>query len=80
MSDFEKYFYKNIGQKIRFYRQQKGLTQEKLSEILDLNPKYIGHVERCERLISNKVLIKIFKLWHIQPEDFYKFDEKFHWS
>ena len=77
MSNFEEYFYSNIGKKIRLYREQNGYTQEKLSEILDLNNKYIGHVERCERYISLKTVIKLLELWNIQPEEFFKFDKKY---
>lgn len=73
MSSFEKYFYKNIGAKIRFYREKYGLSQEDLSSILGKNIKYIGHIERCERYISNKMLIKLLELWKLQPEEFYKF-------
>jgi len=77
MSTFKKYFYRNIGKKIRYYREKNGLTQEKLAEILNYNEKYIGHVERCERYISNIALVKLLELWQIQPEDFYKFETKY---
>lgn len=72
-SSFKQYFYKQIGQKIRLYRKARNLTQEQLSEILGLNYKYIGHVERCERKISIKVLIKIMEFFQIQPRDFFNF-------
>ncbi len=77
MSSFESYFYKNIREKIRFYRVKNGLTQEKLSEILDMNPKYIGHIERCERVISTKSLIKLIEFFELQPEEFFNFEEKY---
>lgn len=77
MSSFEDYFYKNIGKKIRFYREKEGLTQEQLSEMLGLNIKYIGHIERCERYISNKTLVRLMEMWKLQPEEFYKFDLKY---
>ncbi len=77
MSSFEKYYYENIGKKIRYYRIRANYTQEKLSEILELNEKYIGHIERSERCISNKVLIKLLKIFKIQPQEFFNFDEKY---
>lgn len=80
MSSFNKYFYQNVGKKIRKYRTERGLTQEKLSEMLNLNLKYIGHVERFERKISNSTLIKLMELWQIQPEDFFKFNNKYNWE
>lgn len=74
---FEQFFYKNIAKKIKKYRCYYGYTQERLSEILDLNLKYIGHIERCERKISTKVLIKIIYFFKISPNDFFDFDEKY---
>ena len=52
--DFEREIYVNLGKNIRKFRQAKGLSQEKLSELLDANTKFIGHVERVERFISLK--------------------------
>lgn len=75
MSSFKKFYYRNIGKKVRFYRKKYGYTQEQLSDILDLNLKYIGHIERSERCISNKVLIKLLELFKVQPVEFFDFDE-----
>lgn len=80
MSTFEQYFYQQIGLKIRKYRQLRGLTQEQLSELLGLNYKYIGHVERCERNISNKVLIQLLELFRITPQEFFDFDKLYIWD
>ncbi len=41
---------KILAEAIRFYRKRLDLTQEKLGELADLNPKYIGEVERCETI------------------------------
>lgn len=80
MSCFEKYFYVHIGNKLRKYRLDNNLTQEELAELLGLNLKYIGHIERQERKISLKVLLKIIQFFKIQPEDFFKFDNKYNWK
>ncbi len=80
MSSFADYYYKNIAKKIRKYRTELGYTQEQLSEILEKNIKYIGHVERCERKISNKKLIELIDFFKVQPADFYNFDETFNWD
>lgn len=77
MSSYSEFFYKNLVKKIKFYRLKSGYTQEQLSEILGLNLKYIGHIERCERMISNKVIVELLELWHLQPHEFYDFDEKY---
>ena len=59
--DFEKEIYIKLGQNIKKYRLAKNFSQEKLSELLDANPKFIGHVERVERYISLKKLYKFHK-------------------
>ncbi len=38
-----------IGQRIRHYRTEKGLSQEKLAEMAGCHPTYIGQVERGEK-------------------------------
>ena len=80
MSSFNEYYQKNIAKQLRRYRLKYNLTQEKLSEILGKNIKYIGHIERCERQISNKTLMEIFEILRIQPKDFYNFDNYYSWK
>lgn len=79
MSSFEEYFYKNIALQIRKYRIERGLTQEQLSEMLDKNEKYIGHIERYERKISNTTIIQLLDLWQLQPQVFYSFSDFYPW-
>jgi XRE family transcriptional regulator, regulator of sulfur utilization len=50
-----------IGGTIRFRRKKAGFTQEKLAEMVDLNPKYLGEVERGEKIISIEALLRISK-------------------
>lgn len=40
---------KTVGQRIRSYRTQLGLSQEKLAELSDYHPTYIGQIERGEK-------------------------------
>ncbi len=70
--DFEREIYVNLGKNIRKFRQAKGLSQEKLSELLDANTKFIGHVERVERFISLKKLIQLSKILETPLEEFLK--------
>lgn len=48
-----------IGKKIRSLRKKMGLTQEKLSEISNIHPTYLGQIERGEKEPSLKTLIRI---------------------
>ena len=50
---------KALAQALRRYRREAKLTQERLGELADLNPKYIGEVERMEKTISLDALARI---------------------
>lgn len=52
---------KEVGARIRQYRLQKKLSQEKLAELSDLNTVYIGVIERGEKNPSIDILYKISK-------------------
>lgn len=73
--NFEERIYSNLGKNIRKYRLAKGFSQEKLSEILEANSKFIGHVERVERYVSLKKLIQISKVLDIPMKTLFDFNE-----
>ena len=50
---------KIIGQRIRNYRTQKGLSQEKLAELAACHPTYIGQLERGEKNATLESVEKI---------------------
>lgn len=50
-----------IGQRIRFYRKKKKLSQEKLAELCDFHPTYIGQLERGEKNPSIESIYKLTK-------------------
>ena len=60
-----------LGKNIKFYRYKNRLTQEKLAEILDVSPNYIGRIERgqhnpsLEKIakIANVLNVKVFELF-----------------
>ena len=55
MSDITKI----VGQRIRNYRNQRGLSQEKLAEISGCHPTYIGQIERGEKNATIESIEKI---------------------
>lgn len=50
---------KIIGQRVRNYRTEMGLSQEKLAEMSGCHPTYIGQVERGEKNATLESIDKI---------------------
>jgi len=48
-----------VGSRIRQIRLKKKLSQERLAELSDLNPSYIGQIERGEKNPSIETVYKI---------------------
>ena len=48
-----------VGQRIRNYRTHKGLSQEKLAELVGCHPTYIGQLERGEKNATIETVEKI---------------------
>lgn len=72
MSSLKEETYRTIGKNVRKYRQSANLSQEKLSEILDVNSKFIGHVERFERFISLKKVIDLAEFFNVPVKSFFE--------
>lgn len=53
------YTSKNIGERIRRCRRERGLTQEELAEKIDIAPNYLGQIENGRRGVNITNLIKI---------------------
>lgn len=48
-----------LGLRIRYYRKQRNLSQEKLAELCSLHPTYIGQIERGEKNATIESLFHI---------------------
>lgn len=51
--------YKEIGKRIQTKRKEIKITQEKLSEIIDVSPSYISEIERGSSICSLATLTNI---------------------
>lgn len=56
--------YSEIGTRIRFKRKEIALTQEKLSELIDVCPSYISEIERGYSIPSLATIYKISVILH----------------
>lgn len=72
MSSIQEETYRTIGKNVKKYRLASNLSQEKLSEILNANSKFIGHVERFERYISLKKIIELAEYFNVQVKTFFE--------
>lgn len=54
-----------IGQRIRNYRTQNGLTQAQLAELAECESSYIGQLERGEKNATIKSIAKIASALHV---------------
>lgn len=72
MSSIQDETYITIGKNVRKLRLANNISQEKLSEILNTNSKFIGHVERFERYISLKKLIELAQYFNVPVKSFFE--------
>ena len=67
MSDIAKI----IGQRIRNYRTQKGLSQEKPADLVGCHPTYIGQLERGEKNATLESVEKIASAMDISMSELF---------
>jgi transcriptional regulator with XRE-family HTH domain len=69
-----KIFYKKLGKRIKYLREEKGITQEQLAEKVGLSLDFIGKIEVAISKPSVDTLIKIIKALDVEPFEIFKFD------
>lgn len=70
---FSKVFHKKFGQRVKFFRQEKGLTQEKLSLEIGTDNSYISNIENARNDIPLSRIRLIAKALNIEPYELLKF-------
>lgn len=58
-----------VGARIRAERKRLGLSQEALANAVGLHRTYIGGVERGERNVGLRNLVRIARALHIHPAE-----------
>jgi transcriptional regulator with XRE-family HTH domain len=56
-----------FGQRIRTIRKEKGLSQESLAALADIDRSYMGHIERGEKNITLTKIYQIAKALDVSP-------------
>ena len=63
---------REIGERLREIRREKGLTQKELSTRVEVDYSYIGKIERGEQLPSIKMLIRLSEILSIPISYFFQ--------
>lgn len=66
----------NIYEKIKFFRQLKGWTQEEIAEKLDMSPSGYGSIERGDTDVSLSRLVKITEILEVNLGDLFDSEER----
>lgn len=57
--------YQDLGKRIQFYRTKKGITQQGLSDLIDVVPSNISHIERGTNHVSLPTLVRIAEVLEV---------------
>ncbi len=66
---------KTIGEKIKFFRKKKGLSQDKLAEIVNIEMKSLSRIESGHNYPQCENLVAIARALSVAPWQFYFSDE-----
>lgn len=66
---------KNIGEKIKFFRKKRGLSQDKLAEIVNIEMKSLSRIESGHNYPQCENLVAIALALGVSPWQLYFFDE-----
>ncbi len=64
---------RELADKIRWYRRDRNLTQEQLSERLRVNLTYVSSVERYKRGVSLQIIYRLSRIFKIKVKDLFDF-------
>lgn len=65
--------YKLLGLNIAYYRKANGLSQEKLSELVNISRTHMSRIETAECSVSLDVIFEICKALKITPDKLFDF-------
>jgi len=64
---------KKVGEGIRHFRKQKGLSQEELAHLAQVHESYIGKLECAEKVCSVDVLVRVTGALGVSLVDFFRY-------
>jgi len=67
--------YKNLGQNIKKFRNNKGFSQEELAFNISSTRNYVGCIERAEKYPSLGFLFDVAEALNVKIQDLFEFDD-----
>jgi len=64
-----------LGERIRFLRKDKNMSQERLGELAGLHTNYIGSIERGEKNVTIESLVKVTRGLDITLDELFRYVE-----
>lgn len=64
---------KKVGEGIRHFRRQKGMSQEELAHSANIHESYVGKLERAEKVCSVDVLAKVAEALGVSLPEFFRY-------
>lgn len=64
-----------FGKNIRNARKQKGYSQNKLAELLDISREHLAKIETAKRCVSLHLLFRISEILEIKESELFYFDK-----
>lgn len=61
--------YINIGKRIKQYRTEKGISQEALAEMVNINYRHISNIETGRRYPSLEIIIAFANVFGVSADD-----------
>ncbi len=58
-----------FGKQVRVLRIERGLSQEKLSEMCDFHRNHVGRIERAERTITFDGVLRLAYALDVEPKE-----------
>ncbi len=63
---------KLVGKRIREYRKMHNMSQETLSEIIEIDSKHLSNIELGKNMPNPQLLLKISKAFNIEIKDLFE--------
>lgn len=65
--------YRQLGLNIAFYRKQRGFSQLKLAEMIDISRTHMSRIETAECAVSLDVVFRLCEVLEITPKELFDF-------